>query len=83
MTEISALEFRRDMEAFIRKVRQGQSFLLTYRGEPVLRLEPIERNSDEGEKSLDALLSLSKKWDSTADSESLDHNDIDRIVYGL
>jgi len=42
MERVSILEFRRDAEAVIRKVRQGKRLILTYRGKPVMRLEPIQ-----------------------------------------
>ena len=44
MKKVSILEFRRDARGVIRKVRQGKSLILTYRGQPVMRLEPIQGN---------------------------------------
>lgn len=41
MEKVSLLQFRREAQSVIRKVRQGKSLILTYRGEPVMRLEPI------------------------------------------
>ena len=41
MEKVSLLEFRRHAVAVIRKVRQGKRLIMTYRGAPVMRLEPI------------------------------------------
>lgn len=35
------LEFRRDARRWLEAVRKGERLLLTYRGEPVARLEPV------------------------------------------
>lgn len=41
MNQISMLEFRHDAERIIERVRKGERMILTYRGKPVVRLEPI------------------------------------------
>ena len=41
MKTISMVEFRQRTGAILRKIRQGQSFTLTYRGKAVVRLEPV------------------------------------------
>jgi prevent-host-death family protein len=41
MEHISFREFRRNAASVIRKVGQGQRIIMTYRGKPVMRLEPI------------------------------------------
>ena len=77
MEQVSMLEFRRDAEAVIRKVQQGQRLFLTYRGKPVMRLEPVrdqELTSDDPFYSL-ALLAASG-------GESLSNDEIDETVYG-
>ena len=38
---ITMLDLRRRAEAIIDEVRQGQTMVLTYRGRPAVRLEPI------------------------------------------
>jgi hypothetical protein len=40
MKKVSMLEFRRNAKAVIRKVHLCQGLILTYRGKPVIRLEP-------------------------------------------
>jgi len=41
MREITMLEFRRDARRALEAVQRGERILLTYRGEPVARLEPV------------------------------------------
>jgi antitoxin (DNA-binding transcriptional repressor) of toxin-antitoxin stability system len=42
MEKVSLLQFRRDAQSVIHKVRQGKRLILTYRGKAVMRLEPIK-----------------------------------------
>jgi prevent-host-death family protein len=76
MDRVSILEFRRDAEAIIRKVRQGKRLILTYRGKPVMRLEPI-RNEEIGPD--DPFYSLDQL--AVSGGQSLTNEEIDRIVY--
>jgi prevent-host-death family protein len=76
MDRVSVLEFRRDAESIIRKVKQGKRLILTYRGKPVMRLEPIperEIGPDDPFYSLGQLAVSSGK--------SLSNEEIDRLVY--
>jgi len=41
MGTISMLEFRRDAKNVIERTKRGERMILTYRGKPVARLEPI------------------------------------------
>ncbi len=41
MKTVSMLDFRRDARTVIERVRRGQRVLLTYRGRPMARIEPI------------------------------------------
>ena len=76
MEKVSILEFRRDAEAVIRKVRQGKRLILTYRGQPVMRLEPIRDRKIGPEDPFYALSQLA-----TPKGRSLTNEEIDRIVY--
>ena len=75
MDRVSILQFRRQAEAIIRQVRQGKRLILTYRGKPVMRLEPIREQVGPD----DPFYSLSEM--SVADGESLTNEEIDRLVY--
>lgn len=70
------LEFRRDAEAIIRKVRQGKRLIMTYRGKPVMRLEPIEATTPGPDDPFYKLAQLA-----VAGGQALTNEEIDQIVY--
>jgi prevent-host-death family protein len=76
MEEISILEFRRDADAVIRKVRQGKRLIMTYRGKPVMRLEPIREGNPGPDDSFYKLGQLA-----VPKGRSLTNEEIDQIVY--
>lgn len=76
MEKVSMLEFRRDAEAIIRKARQGKRMILTYRGKPVMRLEPI---GDDGIDADDPFYQIDKL--ATQDGKPLTNEQIDKIIY--
>jgi prevent-host-death family protein len=77
MKTISMLDFRRHAEAVLDEVRRGQPFVLTYRGKPAARLEPIVERQITPEDPFYALDRLAD-----AKGASLTNDEIDRIVYG-
>jgi prevent-host-death family protein len=77
MKYVSMLEFRRDAERIIAQVQRGQRLILTRRGKPVARLEPIE---DELPDPNDPFYSMT---DIAAEGgESLTNAQIDKLLYG-
>jgi prevent-host-death family protein len=76
MDRVSILEFRRHAEAIIRKVQQGKRLIVTYRGKPVMRLEPIRAQQISPEDPFYSLDQLA-----VADGEALTNEEIDQIVY--
>jgi antitoxin (DNA-binding transcriptional repressor) of toxin-antitoxin stability system len=77
MKIVSMVDFRLHAEKIINDLRNGQRIILTRRGKPVARLEPIVNNSFDADDpffSLDALADVS--------GESLTNAQIDDIVYG-
>lgn len=80
MTKVSMVEFRRDAEAIIRKAQQGQRMILTYRGKPVLRLEPILESAPSED---DPIYRLDKIAIQGTHAEQLTNEQIDQIVYGF
>lgn len=86
MTTISMFDFRRDSDAVILKVQQGETVVLTDDGKPAVRLEPIAAGSPApAGDSLRSLGDLAARWDNSdpANSRSLTDREIDTIVYGL
>lgn len=73
---VSLLQFRRDAEGIIRKVRQGKRLVLTYRGQPVMRLEPIPKGRAAADDPFYHLAELA-----VPDARPLTNEEIDWIVY--
>ena len=42
MKTVTMLDFRNDAEGILRRVGKGERFVLSYRGRPAARLEPVE-----------------------------------------
>lgn len=76
MKTVSMLAFRRDAERVLEKVRRGERLILTHRGKPVARLEPIRKGPIEQD---DPFYSLCELAEATG---SLTNRQIDEILYG-
>jgi prevent-host-death family protein len=77
MKTVSMLEFRNRADAVLKQVGKGEAFVLTYRGRPVARLEPIARptiSADDPIYGLDQLASDA--------AGPLTNAEIDETVYG-
>jgi prevent-host-death family protein len=77
MKTVTMLQFRRQADEVLRQVGKGQVFVLTYRGKPVARLEPVvapPHAEDDPCYRLDELAS--------ATAQPLTNAEIDRLVYG-
>ena len=77
MKTVSMLDFRNRAEGIIAQVRKGQTMILTYRGKPVLRLEPLR---DEVLSEEDPFYALDHHADTEA--ESLTNEQMDKAIYG-
>jgi prevent-host-death family protein len=80
MKTVTMLEFRRDARRALEAVRRGERLLLTYRGKPVARLEPVEPDVREVRED-DSLLHVD---DYAVDGPGgpLSNDEVDRLVYG-
>jgi prevent-host-death family protein len=76
MKTITMLDFRRDAERVLAKVRKGERLVLTHRGKPVARLEPIQGESIESDDPFYSLCELAEP------GGSLTNPQIDEILYG-
>lgn len=74
---ITMLDLRLKAASILNEVRKGHHFLLTYRGRPVVRLEPVAENRDIEEA--DPIYRLGEL--AVDKGESLSNAQIDRIVY--
>ena len=77
MKSISVLEFRKNAEKIIRWSRQGKRMIMTYRGRPVIRLEPIQ---DDVVDRDDPFLQL--EGIAEGKKENLSNQQMDEIIYG-
>ena len=77
MKTVTMLEFREDAAGIVERVRNGERLILTYRGQPVVRLEPIRKDSIGGEDPFYSLDRLAGEA-----GQSLTNDQMDDIVYG-
>jgi prevent-host-death family protein len=76
MKQVSMVDFRRDAERIIGQVQKGERLILTRRGKPVARLEPIREEPLNADDPFYALCDLAEPVGSLTDRQ------IDEIVYG-
>lgn len=75
------LEFRRHAQRHLQAVRRGERLVLTYRGRPVARLEPIRTRGGKSDAEADALLRLDE-YAVDGPGDALTNEEMDRMVYG-
>ena len=88
MKTITMLELRQNAEAIVQDLRRGLAMTLTYRGQPLARLEPILFTA-EGIAADDPLYTLAEQaGHANGDAKlakanaSLTNADIDHALYG-
>lgn len=77
MKTLSMVELRNRAEQIFRQISRGQRFLLTYRGKPVARLEPVAQQLPVSDDRFYRLYELADDK-----QDPITNKDIDRIVYG-
>ncbi len=77
MKTVSMLDFRNRAERIIAEVQSGQPMVLTYRGKPVLQLQPLR---EEDVREDDPFYALGQHADVTG--ESLTNRQMDKSIYG-
>jgi len=77
MKTVSMLDFRNRAERIIAQVQRGQEMVLTYRGKPVLRLQPL---LEEEIAEDDPFYALEQHADT--EGKSLTNRQMDETVYG-
>ena len=80
MNTVSMLKFRRDARGVLRRVAKGERFILTHRGQPAARLEPV-RPAASPESGDDPFMGIARRATRSPKGRTL-HQDIDRILYG-
>lgn len=74
------LEFRQDAEGVLRRVAKGERFVLSHRGKPAARLEPLNTPAS-ADPASDLFLGISRRAKPSPKGKTK-HEDIDRILYG-
>jgi prevent-host-death family protein len=75
---VSMLDLRAHAKQIVGQVRAGEAIVLTYRGRPALRLEPIRPATVQADDPFYRLGELSQRR-----GASLTNRQIDDLVYGL
>lgn len=80
MKEISMLAFRRDASRALRAVGRGERLILTFRGKPVARLEPIGSAARTNDRN-DPVFRIDE-FAVDGPGTPLGNAEIDHLVYG-
>ena len=80
MKTVTMLEFRQNAEGVLRRVARGERLVLSHRGKPVARIEPLAEHSDI-DPVTDPFLSISGRAKPSPKGRTK-HEDIDRYIYG-
>jgi antitoxin (DNA-binding transcriptional repressor) of toxin-antitoxin stability system len=80
MKTVTMLRFRRDAAGILRRIAKGERFILSHRGRPAARLEPLaSEGRPDGAK--DPFLRIADRATRSPKGSTL-HQDIDKILYG-
>ena len=80
MKSVTMLEFRKDAEGVLRRIAKGERFVLSHRGRPVARLEPLT-GSPAGDPAKDPFLTIGRRAKPSPKGETT-HREIDQMLYG-
>ena len=80
MKEITMVEFRQNARRALDRLRKGERLVLTYRGKPVARLEPVKSDTDAVPDD-DPLLRV-EEFAVDGPGGPLSNEEIDQIIYG-
>lgn len=80
MKTVTMLEFRQDAEGVLRRVAKGERFVLSHRGKPAARLEPLT-TAPASDPASDPFLGIARRAKPSRKGKTK-HADIDHILYG-
>ncbi len=81
MKNVTMLEFRRNAEGILRRVAKGERLVLSHRGKPAARLEPLTNAAAAGDSGTDPFLTIAHRAQPSPKGKTK-HSEIDRILYG-
>ena len=80
MKTVTMLEFRKHAERVLRRVAKGERLVLSHRGKPAARLEPVAATPG-GALPNDPFLAIGRRATASLKGKTK-HAEIDRILYG-
>jgi len=80
MKTVTMLEFRKDAEGILRRIAKGERFVLSHRGHPAARLEPITPAAP-ADPANDRFPGIARRAVPSPKGRT-PHRDIDSILYG-
>jgi prevent-host-death family protein len=80
MKTVTMLEFRQKAQSVLRRVAKGERLLISHRGKPAARLEPLSSPAN-NVLSNDPFVTIGSRATASPKGKTR-HADIDRIVYG-
>ena len=80
MKTVTMLQFRTNAEGVLRRVAKGERFVLSLRGKPVARLEPLTA-APSVDLANDPFLGIARRAKPSPKGKT-PHKEIDRILYG-
>jgi prevent-host-death family protein len=80
MKTVTMLEFRKNAEGILRRVRRGERFVLSHRGRAAARLEPIS-TARAADPANDPFLTIGRRATPSPKGRTR-HTAIDGILYG-
>ncbi len=80
MKTVTMLEFRQDAAAVLKRLARGERLILSHRGKPAARLEPIEAVPEEI-SSDDPFLTVATRARPSPHGPT-SHDGIDSVLYG-
>jgi prevent-host-death family protein len=80
MKTVTMLEFRKNAERVLRRVAKGERLVLSHRGKPAARLEPV--TTPPGATFPDDPFLCIGRRATPSPAGKTRHSDIDRILYG-
>ncbi len=76
---VTMLEFRRNAAGVLKRVARGESLVLSYRGKPAARLEPMETTASLNEAT-DPFLTIGARAQPSPKGKTR-HADINNVLY--
>ncbi|MDQ3624790.1 MAG: hypothetical protein M3463_20295 [Verrucomicrobiota bacterium] len=80
MKTVTMLEFRKDVEGILRRIAKGERLVLSHRGKPAARLEPLA-GPPAPDPASDPFMAIGGRATRSPKGKT-SHQEIDRILYG-